>query len=330
MRGMPSRRRAEIDSGAITSRRLACSSLGHKVMIYHLRFHGRGGQGVKLASRIVGRAAFLAGGNVQDFPLYGAERRGAPLVAFTRVSTEPIGDRGYILHPDALVVLDESLLDDPDAAVLDGVGADTLMLANSARAGSELQRRHAVRARVATLDATAIALAELGQALLSAPMAGFVLRATEIAPWPAAAEALRRELAEIEGGATLVPRNLAAMRRAFDAAPVVARAERAAEAPVAVGPPFTVPRLPAREAAPAITGATSARRSTAGWRVSRPLIDVRRCTRCVLCFALCPEGAIQLDPEHYPHVDYQHCKGCLICVAECPPRAISEVPEHAA
>jgi pyruvate ferredoxin oxidoreductase gamma subunit len=72
-------------------------------MIGRIRLHGRGGEGVKLASRIVSRAAFLAGRTVQDSPLYGAERRGAPVVAFVRFSDGgPIAERGYIERPDAV------------------------------------------------------------------------------------------------------------------------------------------------------------------------------------------------------------------------------------
>ncbi|MBX3023748.1 2-oxoacid:acceptor oxidoreductase family protein [bacterium] len=310
---------------------MARSSLTLRPMVYQVRFHGRGGQGVRLASRIVSRAAFLAGFTVQDFPLYGAERRGAPVAAFVRLDCQPIGERGYIARPDALALFDESLLDDPDAGVLEGVGGGTLIVANSRRAGEELQRRCGSDAPAVAHDCTALALAELGQALLSAPMAGLVLRATGIAPWPLAAGALRVELAEIDAAADVVERNTAAMRRAFHAAPVVGRAAASPPAPPpAAGAPFVLPRLPARLAAPAITaGPTSQRRDTAGWRVVRPVIDRARCTRCLLCFALCPEGAIRLDGERYPAVDYQHCKGCAICVAECPPRAIAEVPEHA-
>ena len=59
-----------------------------------IRFHGRGGHGVKTASRIAGTAAFAAGFEVQDSPIYGAERRGAAVAAFTRIDTEQILERG--------------------------------------------------------------------------------------------------------------------------------------------------------------------------------------------------------------------------------------------
>ena len=75
-----------------------------------VRFHGRGGQGAKIASRILGRSGLLAGLYAQDFALFGAERRGAPVVSFTRVSETPIDQRGYIEEPDLVVVMDGSLL----------------------------------------------------------------------------------------------------------------------------------------------------------------------------------------------------------------------------
>jgi 2-oxoacid:acceptor oxidoreductase gamma subunit (pyruvate/2-ketoisovalerate family) len=60
-----------------------------------IRFHGRGGQGAKTASRILGTAAFFEGYQAQDSPIYGAERRGAPVAAFTRIAKEPIHERAH-------------------------------------------------------------------------------------------------------------------------------------------------------------------------------------------------------------------------------------------
>ena len=300
-------------------------------MIRHIRFHGRGGEGVKLASRIVSRAAFLDGFTVQDSPVYGAERRGAPVVAFARFSDHPIHERGYIATPDAVVVMDHTLLGHAEAGVLDGIDAASLVLANSAHRGAELQAQYGIAGPVASLDVSIIALDLLGHHLLSAPMAGFVTKAAAIAPWDLLAEATRVELAAIGLTNNLLTRNLAATQQAFDAAPAIGLPERVRAPALPAGRLFVVPRLPARSAAPSISvAATSALRTTEGWRVSRPVIELARCTRCLICFALCPEGAIQLDAENYPIVDYDHCKGCLVCVTECPPQVIREVREEAA
>jgi pyruvate ferredoxin oxidoreductase gamma subunit len=77
-----------------------------------IRFHGRGGQGMKTASRIVGTAAFLQGYYAQDSPVYGAERRGAPMIAFTRFDSAPVHERGMVSFPDLVVTANFSLAPD--------------------------------------------------------------------------------------------------------------------------------------------------------------------------------------------------------------------------
>jgi pyruvate ferredoxin oxidoreductase gamma subunit len=86
-----------------------------------IRFHGRGGQGMKTASRIPGTACFLCGCEVQDAPRYGAERRGAPIFAFGRLGDQPIWERGVITRPDLTVVAEPSLIAIPAAGMLAGL-----------------------------------------------------------------------------------------------------------------------------------------------------------------------------------------------------------------
>ncbi len=77
--------------------------------MYEIRFHGRGGQGAVVASTVLASAFFKEKKFVQAFPSFGAERRGAPVVAFTRVSDQEIRERFGIYEPDCLIVLDSSL-----------------------------------------------------------------------------------------------------------------------------------------------------------------------------------------------------------------------------
>lgn len=300
-------------------------------MVHHIRFHGRGGEGVRLASRIVSRALFLGGLTVQDSPIYGAERRGAPVLAFARFSDTAILERGYVERPDIAVLMDPSLLAHADAGVLSGLDEDSLLLVNSGQRRDELRQRCQTEARVVALDITAIALDLLGHQLLSAPIAGFTLKATALVPWAHVAEAVQLELAAIGLHEDLIARNLQATQQAYETAPAIGLpAGRRARA-TALRRPFVLPRLSARLAAPTIAAeATSLLRTTEGWRLYRPVIQRARCTRCFLCFALCPEGAIQLDAQNYPVVDYAHCKGCLVCLTECAPHAIDELREDAA
>jgi pyruvate ferredoxin oxidoreductase gamma subunit len=311
--------------------RFAEPEAGDVMMVHHIRFHGRGGEGVKLASRIVSRALFLGGLTVQDSPLYGAERRGSPVVAFTRFSEGPIHERGYIEQPDLAVLLDPSLLDHPEAAVLAGLTETSLLLINSAHPADEIKGRHDTAAQVISLDVTSVALAVLGHPLLSAPIAGLAAKAAQLAPWTQLAEAVQIELAAVGLGPEVIERNLQATQQVYQAAPAIGLSAPRRPEPRPGHALFVVPRLPTPRAAPVIeVEATSQLRTTAGWRVFRPVLDRRLCTRCFLCFALCPDGAIQLDADNYPVIDYDHCKGCLVCMAECPPHAISELREDAA
>src|SRR5210317_418961 len=96
--------------------------------MYRIRFHGRGGQGMKTASRILGTAFFRCGYEVQDAPRYGAERRGAPVFAYVRAGHRPILERGPIDGPDLIVVADDTLLESAAAAVVAGLGERTVLL----------------------------------------------------------------------------------------------------------------------------------------------------------------------------------------------------------
>ena len=78
--------------------------------MFEIRFHGRGGQGTVLAVKILADA-ILRQGTKQclAIPEFGVERRGAPVMAYARVSDKPILIRTRIYEPDALVVLDATL-----------------------------------------------------------------------------------------------------------------------------------------------------------------------------------------------------------------------------
>lgn len=148
-----------------------CQNLGNMIRI---RFHGRGGHGTKSASRIVGTAAFLSGYQAQDSPLYGAERRGAAVVAFTRIDSAVIRERGVIEQPDLIVLADETLLDNPDAKVLAGQESASAIFINTQAAGA-LAERHGIVPPVVGLDLTTLThepeMAEVGYdiPLISSP-----------------------------------------------------------------------------------------------------------------------------------------------------------------
>lgn len=61
---------------------------------------------------------------------------------------------------------------------------------------------------------------------------------------------------------------------------------------------------------------------TGFWRTFRPIINVEKCKRCLLCWIYCPEGCIERLEDDRIQIDYDYCKGCGICANECPTKAI--------
>lgn len=288
-----------------------------------VRFHGRGGQGAKTASRILGTAAFLEGYQAQDSPIYGAERRGAPVAAFTRFAKEPIRERGLIARPDLVVIADASLIQDPAARVLDGIDERTVVFVNSPLTSEQFQAQASLPGCLATMDLTDIALQQFGKrgaisALLGAVAGRLVgLRRESIR------EAIARELADLGLAASVIERNQTVAAQCYEAVPVAAieTGPRQPAAPVQLRVPTYEP--PTRGTARITAGPNSAIRSMSGWRTFRPVLRPDLCNGCWLCFANCPEGAITIKPDGKPAIYYPHCKGCLDCVEVCPTDALT-------
>jgi pyruvate ferredoxin oxidoreductase gamma subunit len=93
-----------------------------------IRWHARAGQGAKTAAQLLALALLRSGKQVQAFPEYGPERRGAPLRAYTRIADEPIRRHDSVVDPDLVVVLEPSLAGDPSVA--EGLGPDGILLVN--------------------------------------------------------------------------------------------------------------------------------------------------------------------------------------------------------
>jgi 2-oxoacid:acceptor oxidoreductase gamma subunit (pyruvate/2-ketoisovalerate family) len=118
-----------------------------------IRFHGRGGQGAVVASKILAHAYFKQGLYVQAFPSFGMERKGAAVSAFVRLDNIPIVERGEIKNPSSIIVLDSSLLNKVDIA--QGAKSGALILVNC----KQDSRPHIGGSfRVAGVDAVKIAL----------------------------------------------------------------------------------------------------------------------------------------------------------------------------
>lgn len=297
-----------------------------------IRFHGRGGHGVKTAGRIVGTAAFLAGYQVQDSPVYGAERRGAAVSAFTRISETPILERGLIESPDLIVIADETLLNDRGAAVLAGQENASAVFVNAASSDG-LAEKYGIKPQLATLDVSALTLETLGKAsALSAGLAAAAARLTGLISAEQLVEAVRDELAQLHAAQGLIEQNVAIASRVFESLggwtllpDRVSKGRDGQECPSSIH--AVGYDAPATGTASITAPGNAAQRNTGTWRVERPEIDRDVCSRCQLCVLGCPDGAMSLDKEGFPVIDYDHCKGCMVCAQLCPLKAIGRTKE---
>jgi len=302
--------------------------------VYRIRFHGRGGQGMKTASRILGTAFFLEGFEVQDAPRYGAERRGAPIFAYVRAARAPIQERGIIRRPDLVIVADDTLVPVPAAGVLFGMSERTVLLINSAQPAELWCTRLNLKGPIITLPVGAEVEERAELPYIGAACAGAAARLVGAISRAALERAIGEELAAL--GQAVVDKNLAMALDAYEqmaphagcVTPGAVVAAEGYEDPQWVELPFE----DADVSSPAIhAAATSVQVKTGLWRTLRPVIEYERCNRCWwVCSESCPDGAITVDAEGYPRIDYDHCKGCMICVAQCPPHAIAAVPEREA
>ena len=302
--------------------------------MFRIRFHGRGGQGMKTASRILGSAFFLEGYEVQDAPRYGAERRGAPIFAYVRAAKNSINERGIIQHPDLVIVADDTLVPVPAAGVLAGIGPDTVLLINSDEPAEEWRHRTNFAGSVIALPLTADVEDRADLPYIGATCAGAAAQLLGVISRESLRQAIEHELAALRQ--SVIDKNLEMALHAFDA--MAAQAGAVKEGAEISADDYTSPdwvEFPFEQAsisAPVIHGAlTSVEVKTGLWRTLRPVIDYERCNRCWwVCSTFCPDSAINVLEDGKPEIDYDHCKGCMICVAQCPPHAIEAISEQVA
>jgi 2-oxoacid:acceptor oxidoreductase gamma subunit (pyruvate/2-ketoisovalerate family) len=148
--------------------------------ILEVRWHGRGGQGAWTASELLARAAIAEGKYIQSFPEFGPERMGAPVTAFTRISTEPIKIHCAVYNPDVVAVLDPTLLKAVNVA--DGLDEKTgNILVNTKDNPAEVRKQLKVNSgKVWTVEASEISLKILGMPITNTAMLGAVARVTGI------------------------------------------------------------------------------------------------------------------------------------------------------
>lgn len=181
--------------------------------IVEIRWHGRGGQGVKTAAMLFAEAAFEGGKYVQGFSDYGPERSGAPIQGFTRLSDGPIYLHNFITEPDVVVVLDPTLLG--TVAVTEGLKQGGKVLINSSHDPAELAAKLGVgEDQIFVVDAKKISLETMGRDMPNSPMMGALVKVVGLVELPWVNETFEKKFgAKSE---KIVADNVAAVKRAYD------------------------------------------------------------------------------------------------------------------
>ncbi len=156
-----------------------------------IRFHGRGGQGTVVASKILADALAKEGNYVQAYPEFGVERRGAPVFAFIRIDNKPIYDKSKIYNPDHVVVVDPTLVEAID--VTEGLKDGGYIIINSNNPPEHF--KFPSRFKVFTIDATEIAvkhrLGTLAAPIVNTAITGAVIKILNLTRLESLAEAIR-------------------------------------------------------------------------------------------------------------------------------------------
>lgn len=180
-----------------------------------IRWHARAGQGAVTAAKLVADTALSAGAYIQAMPEYGPERTGAPLKAYTRVSDQPIEVHNSIKTPDIVVVLDETLLDIVD--VLEGIKDNGAVILNTAMSPDEARAKlgAADGIKVATVNASEIALETIKRDIPNTPICGALAKVTGVVKVEDIKEHLKHTFGK-KFSQEIIDANLQSVERAYE------------------------------------------------------------------------------------------------------------------
>ncbi|MEA3316532.1 MAG: 2-oxoacid:acceptor oxidoreductase family protein [Bacteroidota bacterium] len=171
-----------------------------------VRWHGRGGQGSFTVARLLGKAAVLFEDKYAlAFPSFGPERRGAPVLGFTKIDDKKISDRSEVQECDYVVVLDESLIDEN---ISKGLKPDGVIIINTAKPA---KYENLKEVNTAFIDATSLALEILGRPITNTAMLGALIAVSGIIDLESGEKAIADELKS-----SLVEKNVKIIREAYN------------------------------------------------------------------------------------------------------------------
>jgi len=278
-----------------------------------------------MAAQALASAAFQEGGYATAFPFFGAERRGAPVLAFTRIDDKRIYRKTQVYEPDFVVVLDEGLIETVN--VVEGLRKGGMVIVNSAKKPEEIDV--GLDVKLATVDATSVALEVLKQPATNSAILGAIAKATGLVK----IESVEKGIMQIFGdrlGPKVGELNAKAARVAFERTVLGEshghRQLKTAKKwlPDVKQMPLGAASIPMETEAGLVGPGSFVENKTGSWKVFHPEYDIEKCTMCNFCWFYCPEGCIYRKPDKM-EFDMEYCKGCGICANECPAEAIRMV-----
>lgn len=144
-----------------------------------IRFHGMGGQGAVMGALMLAEAAFNEGKYAQKIPVYGGMRRGGDVTVFLRLDDKPIRRTSGIYEPDAVIVLDPTLVKHPPTR--SGLKKNGVAIVNETIQPEEIDLGVPL-SMVATIDASAISAEVFGVRaipIVNTIMMGAIAKATD-------------------------------------------------------------------------------------------------------------------------------------------------------
>jgi pyruvate ferredoxin oxidoreductase gamma subunit len=181
--------------------------------ITQIRWHGRGGQGAKVASFLLAECALEEGKWSQGFPDYGPERSGAPVRGFNRISDERIDLHCPITEPDIVIVLDETLIGRVD--VCGGLKENGICVVNTPCDPALMRSRLKLKGKkVFTVDASNVARAEIGRPIPNTAMLGAVCKVSGVLKLETVVKEIQK-IFQKKFGSEVAEKNVRAVRRAY-------------------------------------------------------------------------------------------------------------------
>lgn len=144
-------------------------------MLTEARIHGRGGQGAKTAAELIAETALGEGKFVQAFPEYGPERAGAPVQTYVKISDKEILSYSAIKHAEIVLVVDDSLINEN---VVENLAESCIIIVNTNKNIKHVLNELGFKGYVYCVDATKIALEELGKNLPNIALVGALIKAS--------------------------------------------------------------------------------------------------------------------------------------------------------